>query len=98
MGQDYNISRHKRTDQEIRTTKIEICAFCLEDVQADLWITIIMPHVTTSGSAEGTTYMIRMMQGESKEEVTSTDGQASHSSLFQSILKSFVVNDWTLFA
>jgi len=98
MGRDHNISRRKRTDQETRTAEIELCALCLEDVQTDLLITLTMPHVTKSDNAEGTTDMIRMMQGESKEGVTGADGQVSHGSLFQNILKIFVVNDWTLFA
>eukprot|EP00957_Ditylum_brightwellii_P070674 5371162-Ditylum_brightwellii.AAC.1 len=67
MGRDHDISGLKRTDQETRTTKIELCALHLDDVQTDLLITLTMPHVTKSDSAEGTTDMIRMMQGESKE-------------------------------
>ena len=61
MGRDHDISGHKPTDQETRTTKIELCALRLEDVQTDLLITLTMPHVITSDNANGITDMIRMV-------------------------------------
>mmetsp|Transcript_14900 Transcript_14900/g.20293 ORF Transcript_14900/g.20293 Transcript_14900/m.20293 type:complete len:252 (-) Transcript_14900:129-884(-) len=96
MGRDYDFGGDRRTDQEIRIAKVELCAIRLEDVDTDLLITLTMPHVETS--AGGLTDVMRIMQGESKEDGVRGDGQVLHSTLYRKILNSFSVDDWTLFA
>ncbi len=43
IGRDYNIQGQPRENQEIRWTRIEMCAFRLSSVETDLLVTITKP-------------------------------------------------------